>query len=79
MAWSAITTTVPDIRLQKPATMRRQRGEAEVAAFDAAAADGVADDDEGRGEHQERHGGERPVALGLVQQLKLGGCKVRSW
>ena len=69
-AWSAITTTVPDIRLQKPGDERRQRGEAEVAALDAAAADGVADDDEGRGEHQERHGRQRPIAFGLVQQAE---------
>ncbi len=70
MACSAITTTVPDIRLQKPATERGQRGKAEVAALDAAAADGVADDDEGRGEHQERHRGQRLLALALVQQLE---------
>ncbi len=68
MACSAITTTVPDIRLQKPATTAASAAKPKLRPSMRAAADGVADDDEGRGEHQERHRGQRLLALGLVQQ-----------
>ncbi len=78
MACSASTTTLPDIRLQKPATMAAERGKAEVAALDAAAANGVAHDDEGRSENQKRHRCQRLPALRLCSSLKLAGCKVSN-
>ena len=66
MACSAITTTVPDIRLQKPATNAASAAKPKLRPSMLRAADGVADDDEGRGEQQERHRRERLLALGLV-------------
>ena len=53
-----------------------ERPKAEVAALDAAAADGVAHDDEGRGEYQKRHRCQRLPALGLVQQLEA--CRLQG-
>src|SRR5262249_15060240 len=50
----------------------RHHHELEAAAFDTHAAQGVAHDDEGRGEHQERNGGKTAWYDSFLQQPKAG-------
>ena len=69
------TTTVPDIRLQKPAISVASDHELEAAALDAAAADGVAHDDEGRGEDQNGTAASA-AARAVMSRRKLGGRTV---
>ena len=78
-ACNVITSTMPDIRLQKPAISVASEHEFEAAAFVLAAEQGVAHDQERRRQHQQRHRGEVGGSAPALSRPKLGRRLVASW